>query len=90
VPRTIVKKVTDIMEGAREAANDEKSGRGKGRKVAEARVDYGAMPPERLAAHLKKLEQQMYQHARDLEFEEAGRLRDEIRRVREEALVRAG
>jgi excinuclease ABC subunit B len=86
VPTTIVRRVMDIMEGAREAANDDKPGRGKGRKVAEPRVDYAAMPPERLASHLKKLEQQMYQHARDLEFEEAGRLRDEIKRVREQAL----
>jgi excinuclease ABC subunit B len=87
VPTTIVRRVMDIMEGAREAANEDRPSRGKGRKVAEHRLDYAAMPPDRLAAHLKKLEQQMYQHARDLEFEEAGRLRDEIKRVREQALV---
>jgi excinuclease ABC subunit B len=87
VPTTIVRRVMDIMEGAREAANDERGGRGKGRKVAEPKVDYAALPPERLAAQLKKLETQMYQHARDLEFEEAGRIRDEIRRIREQALV---
>jgi excinuclease ABC subunit B len=87
VPKTIVKKVVDVMEGAREAANDDRPARGKGRKVAEARADYAAMSPDRLAAQLKKLEQQMYQHARDLEFEEAGRLRDEIRRIKTQALV---
>jgi excinuclease ABC subunit B len=86
VPRTIIKKVVDIMEGAREAANEEKASRGKGRKVAEQKTDYSALTPEQLAARLRKLEQQMYKHAQDLEFEEAGRVRDEIRRVRAEAL----
>jgi excinuclease ABC subunit B len=32
-PKSIIKKVTDIMEGARDAANDERGGRGKSRKV---------------------------------------------------------
>jgi excinuclease ABC subunit B len=86
VPRTIIKKVVDIMEGAREAANEEKAARGKGRKVAEQKTDYSALSPEQVAARLRKLEQQMYKHAQDLEFEEAGRVRDEIRRVRAEAL----
>jgi excinuclease ABC subunit B len=87
VPRTIVKKVVDVMEGARDAANDDRPARGKGRRVAEASADYAGMSPDRLAGHLKKLEQQMYQHARDLEFEQAGRLRDEIRRIKAQALV---
>jgi excinuclease ABC subunit B len=86
-PQTIIKRVVDIMEGAREsAANDDRPARGKGRKVAEPRVDYRSLSPEQLSAKLKKLEQQMYRHAQDLEFEEAGRLRDEIKRIRTEAL----
>jgi excinuclease ABC subunit B len=87
VPRTIVRRVMDIMEGAREAANDDKPARGKGRgKVAEARVDYSTLTPEQLTARLRKLEQQMYKHAQDLEFEEAGKVRDEIRRIKAVAL----
>jgi excinuclease ABC subunit B len=87
IPRTIVRRVMDIMEGAREAANDDKPARGKGRgKVAEARTDYSALSPEQLAARLRKLEQQMYKHAQDLEFEEAGKVRDEIRRIKAVAL----
>jgi excinuclease ABC subunit B len=83
-PQSIVKRVADIMEGARDS--DEKGGRGKGRRVAEPRVDYRALSPDQLAAKLKKLEQQMYKHAQDLEFEEAGRVRDEIKRLREQTL----
>ena len=42
--------------------------------------------PEQLAARIKKLETQMYKHARDLEFEDAARLRDEIRKVQKYGL----
>ncbi|HHW4670309.1 MAG TPA: UvrB/UvrC motif-containing protein, partial [Xylella fastidiosa subsp. multiplex] len=38
------------------------------------------------AAQMKMLEQQMYQHARDLEFEDAARIRDQIQRLREAGL----
>jgi len=73
-PQTIRKEVRDIMEGAR----SEGRGRGRGRKVAEPKTDYRNLTPERAMQRIKKLEKTMYQHARDLEFEEAARLRDEI------------
>ena len=44
------------------------------------------MTPEQLVKRAASLEKQMLKHARDLEFEEAARLRDEIRRIREEGL----
>ena len=37
-------------------------------------------------ADRETLEQRMYQHARDLEFEDAAQVRDQIRRIREAAL----
>ncbi len=83
-PRSIVKKITDIMEGARADAEAEKRGGKRGARgaVAEPRIDYAALSPEQLAAKLKKLETQMFKHAQDLEFEEAARVRDEIRKVK--------
>ncbi|HWU70058.1 MAG TPA: excinuclease ABC subunit UvrB [Pseudoxanthomonas sp.] len=88
VPTSIAKPIVDILEGARsEAANDGKSGRGKARRVAEESADYGVLNPVQLAAKLKALEQQMYQHARDLEFEDAARLRDEIQRLKSVSLT---
>jgi len=87
VPTSIVRQVMDVMEGARsEPAPGEKKGRGRGARVAEPAEDYAALPPERVAARIAALEQQMYQHARDLEFEDAARVRDEIRRLKEAAL----
>ena len=45
-----------------------------------------AMTPEQLAREIKQLEQRMFQHARELEFEEAARVRDQIGRLRAEEL----
>jgi excinuclease ABC subunit B len=93
-PTTIVRNVTDVMEGAREepSSRGRARGRGKGlgepiRKVAEQSADYTVLDAHAAAALIKKLESRMYKHAQDLEFEEAARLRDEIHRVREQALM---
>ncbi len=86
VPRSVTKKITDIMEGARGDAANESGGK-RGRRVAEPAVDYAAMDPAQLAAKLKKLEQQMYKHAQDLAFEDAARVRDEIKRIKAKGLI---
>ena len=77
-PETIRKAVSDVMEGAR-SDRTMKVGR-KG--AAEPRPAYETMSPEEVLKHIAKLEQTMYRHARELEFEEAARLRDEIDEVR--------
>ena len=89
VPRSIVRPVTDILEGARDdGAASAMSSRSKStRKAAEERADYRALTPDQAAAHIKKLEQKMYQHAKDLEFEDAARVRDEIRQIKARAFA---
>jgi len=87
VPQSVNTPVVDIMEGARADAADAKPMRGKARKVAETAADYATLGPSQLSALLRRLEQQMYKHAQDLEFEDAARLRDEIRRVKSRQLV---
>ena len=93
-PKSVIKKVTDIMEGARADAEAEKQGRqtrgGKSgaRRVAEPTMDYAVLSPDKLAAELKKIEAKMYKHAQNLEFEEAANARDELHRVRGLALIR--
>ncbi|AER57096.1 excinuclease ABC subunit B [Pseudoxanthomonas spadix BD-a59] len=87
VPRSTVRPIVDILEGARDAANDEPTRRGKGRRVAEPVEDYRSLSQAQIAARLKALETRMYQHARDLEFEDAARLRDEIHKLKTAALV---
>ncbi|HET8555473.1 MAG TPA: excinuclease ABC subunit UvrB [Rhodanobacteraceae bacterium] len=88
-PTTIVRRIADIMEGAH---GEDVTGRQRGRtyqarrKVAEDAPDYAAMDAKKIAALLKKLESRMYKHAQNLEFEEAAHIRDEIHRVKEQAL----
>ncbi|HEV2110398.1 MAG TPA: excinuclease ABC subunit UvrB [Gammaproteobacteria bacterium] len=81
-PLGIQKAVADIMEGAR-LHYPTGSERATLAKAAEERGRYEAMTPEKRLKLIKQLEQQMHKHARDLEFEEAARLRDDIRRLRE-------
>jgi len=82
-PRSIEKAVNDVMEGAvvKEHADAREFAR-----VADEVARYGHLNPEQLSREIDKLERQMYEHARNLEFEEAARLRDEIRRMEERTL----
>ncbi len=81
-PKGIEKTVVDIMEARSEARGVP----GRLAKVAEPRGGYAGVSPEMLMKKIKQLEEQMYRHARDLEFEEAARLRDEIEQLRTEGL----
>jgi excinuclease ABC subunit B len=84
-PQSVQRAVMDVMEGARPEPGELK-GRGKMRRVAEPEQEYLRLAPAQQAAKIKALEQQMHQHARDLEFEDAARVRDQIRRLRDAAL----
>ncbi|MBN8211632.1 MAG: excinuclease ABC subunit UvrB [Xanthomonadales bacterium] len=87
VPTSIVREIMDVMEGARsELAPGDRKGRGKSQRVAEPIENYAALPPAQIAARIAALEVTMYQHARDLEFEDAARVRDEIRKLKEVSL----
>ena len=73
-PKGIQKKVGDVMEGARLRP----AGNRKRRQVAEVKIaDYNTLTPEQAIKKIKKLEDQMYRCSRNLEFEEAARLRDQ-------------
>ena len=79
-PASIVKQVADIMEAAYPVP-------GRGRKrVAEDATPYESMTPEQLLRKAQSLEKKMLKHARDLEFEEAARLRDQIQEIRKMGL----
>jgi excinuclease ABC subunit B len=82
-PRSIEKAVNDVMEGA---VVKEHAGAREFARVADEVARYGHLNPEQLSREIGKLERQMYEHARNLEFEEAARLRDEIRRMEERNL----
>ena len=83
-PKTVQKKIADIMEGAYPGAP---VGAKQYARVAEEQLEYSAMTPQQMTKHLKKLEKEMYGYAKNLEFEEAARIRDEIRRLQEKGLL---
>ncbi len=73
-PQGIVKQVADIME----AAYAPGSGARRQARAAEKRGEYHGLSDDMLMKKIGQLEEQMYRHARDLEFERAAALRDEI------------
>jgi excinuclease ABC subunit B len=86
VPQGIVKKVTDILELP--IPGSMSGGQKKSRsKVAEPPPEYKHIKPADVAKVTKQLEEKMYLAARELEFEEAARLRDEIKRIQTDMLL---
>ena len=86
VPRSVSKPVADIMEGARSAPGGPR-GSGRGRKPVPVAV------PKNLAdlgREIRKLEERMYAHARNLEFEQAAALRDQVDGLRQLELELTG
>ncbi len=81
-PTSIAKKVTDIMEGAYGSSMRGRASK-KLDKVADKAANYAAMAPDKAAKEIIKLEKKMFKHAKDLEFEEAAAVRDQISQLRE-------
>jgi excinuclease ABC subunit B len=84
-PKTIFKSVTDILEIAIPGSGG--SIANARTKVAEPAGNYKAMTPKQAAKALKQLEEKMYQHAKNLEFEDAARVRDQIKLLQAEMVI---
>ncbi len=82
-PQGIRKEVPDIMERGGVPAPGVPQRLGG---VAESAGSYASLSATEAVKRIRELERQMQQHARDLEFEQAARLRDEIRRIESEVL----
>ena len=84
-PKSVIKRIKDIIDGiydheiAAEAL-----------EVAEERARYEAMDEKALAREIRRIEKQMQEHARNLEFEEAAAARDQLFRLRERAFGASG
>lgn len=84
VPTALKKDVADILELGDMTKNKRKivAPKMKLSEVAEESANYLSMTPQQLDKEVKKLEAKMYRHAKDLEFEQAAQVRDEIDRLR--------
>ena len=84
-PKSIIKSITDIMEleipGSGLSIGNVKT------KIAESVAEYKVLTPKQQAKKLKQLEEKMYQHAKDLEFEMAAAIRDEIKQFQAEIML---
>ena len=84
-PEGIKKAVRDIMEGANTTLKN-RSGRGsKSQNLADEILN--SKPIANIALEIKNLEDQMYKHAKNLEFEDAARVRDLLGKLRERSLA---
>ena len=89
VPRGIVKRVVDVMEGARSNRAAGVTGKESTRKGGTGRTvetKLATLRPEQAMRRIKQMEAEMLKHARNLEFEQAARLRDEIESLRRSSL----
>jgi len=90
-PLSIRKNITDVMEGARADTTDFGYKMGKKKRGAEeAAPNLRLLSPEQIVREIKRLEAEMFKRARNLEFEEAARLRDAIEKLKQRELGLVG
>ncbi|MEM7303953.1 MAG: excinuclease ABC subunit UvrB [Pseudomonadota bacterium] len=79
-PRSVQKSIGNIMEGA-QSRYDQQRYR-QLHEIAEEGIEYGAITPQLAVKKIYQLEQKMYEFARNLEFEDAAKVRDEIQKLK--------
>ena len=84
-PRSIVKRVKDLIDGVHST-----NGAKDDLKAANESAAIEALSEKDLGKRIKLLEKQMLDHARNLEFEKAARVRDQLALLREQAFGAAG
>ena len=82
-PRTVLKRIKDLIDGV----YSEKSGQEaeKLERDSQRRAELDAMSEKDVAREIKRLEKLMLTHAKDLEFEKAGQVRDQLSHLRGQA-----
>jgi excinuclease ABC subunit B len=77
-PRGVSKRIKDIIDGVYDARGAQRELR-----AAEAETGYARMSETDLAREIRRVEKEMLEHARNLEFEQAARARDELRMLKD-------
>ncbi len=84
-PRSVVKRIKDLIDGV----YSEKSGK-EAQKLEQQKAMVEDMSEKDVAREIKRLEKQMLEHARNLEFEKAARVRDQLHVLKEQAFGAPG
>jgi excinuclease ABC subunit B len=77
-PRGVSKRIKDIIDGVYDARGAQRE-----LEAAQLEVGYAGLDGAELAREIRRVEKEMLEHARNLEFEEAARLRDELRMLKD-------
>jgi excinuclease ABC subunit B len=83
-PTTIVRGISDVLEGVMEKTAKGRSAKARDRKRLAAREENAAFDGSNIKAVIADLEKRMREAAANLEFETAAQLRDEIKRLEAE------
>jgi len=81
-PQSIVKRIKDIIDGAYDVDDERKS-----LKAAQTQAKYLAMSEKEVSKEIARLEKEMLQAAKNLEFEKAAQLRDQLKKLRESVFL---
>jgi excinuclease ABC subunit B len=79
VPKSVTKRIKDIIDGV----YDSDGAKRDAARVADKGSDYAVMDEKALARTIKRLEKEMQEYARNLEFEKAAAARDELFKLRQ-------
>ncbi len=85
-PKSIIKSVSDIMEGAYAGTNKNRGGKKYSVKLKDSEAK-SPIAIENIAQQIADVEETMYKHARNLEFEKAAQARDKLNQLRESSLA---
>jgi excinuclease ABC subunit B len=84
-PKSISKRIKDMIDGVYDA-----SGTKEARRAEEAEAKYDTLSEKQLDQRIKKIEREMLEAAKNLEFERAASLRDELKTLRERLMAVSG
>ena len=84
-PRSIVKDVREMIDGVYDATASRQD-----LKAATAAAEYEVMSEKQVSREIKRLEKQMFEHAKNLEFEKAARVRDQLALLKEQVFGSGG
>ena len=89
VPRSVSKGIKDMIDGVYDL-DDRRAGLATEKKAAQDRKRYDVLSVKQLETAIKRVEREMVEAARDLEFEKAAESRDELRMLRNKLLLVGG
>jgi excinuclease ABC subunit B len=87
-PKSIVKKVRDLIDGVYSEKSGKEAERLEQAALQKAKIE--DMSEKDIAKAIKQLEKQMMEHARNLEFEKAAQMRDQLAILKEQAFGATG